>query len=94
MQLNHRDCVDIVFRLPDWSERSITFLYRPLGLYMYMEKPLRVKAVTPGSQAEGLGIRPGWTIVKINDDNMHDRNAREMHMLLISVAGTLRNTET
>lgn len=89
-QLAGRDGVDIVFRLPDLTERTVRFVYRPFGLYMYMEKPLRVKSVTPNSQADRLGIRHGWMVVKIDEEDMLGRNVSEMHMLLITIAGTLR----
>mmetsp|Transcript_60015 Transcript_60015/g.169198 ORF Transcript_60015/g.169198 Transcript_60015/m.169198 type:complete len:289 (-) Transcript_60015:40-906(-) len=93
-QLAGRDGVDIVFRLPDLTERTIRFVHKPLGLYMYMEKPFRVKSVTSNSQAERLGIRHGWMVVKIDEEDMLGRNVSEMHMLLITIASTLRTEES
>merc|ERR1711879_108611 len=46
----------------DGESKLLTFTKRPLGMTFANEEPLTVKRIVPGTEADTLGVKPGWEI--------------------------------
>eukprot|EP00930_Biecheleria_cincta_P066180 TRINITY_DN5220_c0_g2_i1.p1 TRINITY_DN5220_c0_g2~~TRINITY_DN5220_c0_g2_i1.p1 ORF type:complete len:171 (+),score=37.37 TRINITY_DN5220_c0_g2_i1:70-582(+) len=57
--------VPILFQLDDGKTKEIVFTYRPLGIDLTTDGPLRVKRVHPNTVADQMGVKPAWSILKI-----------------------------
>lgn len=56
----------VVFRLPNGSEKTVSFANRPLGLDFNKKVPIMVRKVAGGSVGDLQGVKVGWFIVKVN----------------------------
>lgn len=62
--------MEIIFLLPDGSEKACQFRQQNLGFDFPPEVPIRVDSVFPKSHADEVGVEPGWVIKRINGEDM------------------------
>uniref|UniRef100_A0A7S1RDJ2 PDZ domain-containing protein n=1 Tax=Alexandrium catenella TaxID=2925 RepID=A0A7S1RDJ2_ALECA len=74
--------VRIKFLKNDGEAEAFLIRRRPLGLDFKKEIPLKVKNVKADSVGQELGIRPGWTIISINDRDIASASFNESFQVL------------
>eukprot|EP00928_Gymnodinium_smaydae_P012038 TRINITY_DN14393_c0_g6_i1.p1 TRINITY_DN14393_c0_g6~~TRINITY_DN14393_c0_g6_i1.p1 ORF type:complete len:874 (-),score=96.11 TRINITY_DN14393_c0_g6_i1:277-2517(-) len=57
--------LDIEFKLPDETIRVLRFCYRPVGMTFQPSLPMIVKEVKADGEAAKLGVKPGWTLLRL-----------------------------
>jgi predicted metalloprotease with PDZ domain len=61
----------VAFKIPSTEEvKEISFTRRPLGIDFNKKVPITVKQVNPDSAGAARGIRPGWQMVSINNNDV------------------------
>lgn len=78
------------FETPDGAIREVRFHHRPLGIKHSNSVPVTVIDVNPGSAAAELGVRPGWKIRQIANEDMSTRDFLYVFQTLFKSAGSLR----
>mmetsp|Transcript_15106 Transcript_15106/g.34365 ORF Transcript_15106/g.34365 Transcript_15106/m.34365 type:complete len:150 (-) Transcript_15106:58-507(-) len=73
----------IVFRDGEES-RSVTFRKRPLGIKFPLRQPILLHAVIPGSEADMLGVKPGWIMESVDGANIQKLEFKDAHSRLLT----------
>eukprot|EP00931_Biecheleriopsis_adriatica_P089207 TRINITY_DN63376_c0_g1_i1.p1 TRINITY_DN63376_c0_g1~~TRINITY_DN63376_c0_g1_i1.p1 ORF type:complete len:151 (+),score=20.92 TRINITY_DN63376_c0_g1_i1:82-534(+) len=81
--------VDILFRLPDGTLKSLQFSKRPLGLDFKRSAPIVLKRVAPGSHGHELGAEKGWEIHSINGVDVSEASFETVFEMLKKVTEPL-----
>jgi len=76
--------VKMVFALPDGITRELVFSDKVLGMEFVRREPQKVKRVLEGSAAEKAGVRGGWVLMKIDGEDMCDK---DVDYVLMKVRG-------
>mmetsp|Transcript_28356 Transcript_28356/g.65719 ORF Transcript_28356/g.65719 Transcript_28356/m.65719 type:complete len:750 (+) Transcript_28356:81-2330(+) len=76
--------IGLVFERPDGSFTEPLLITRhTIGIQWQRHAPVKIEKVFTGSQAEALGIRPGWRIARISEhDVSHDHSISHVEKLL------------
>jgi len=75
--------VRVAFETPEGKLVTVVLSQRPLGFKYTKAMPLTITDVKPRSHGDLLGIKKGWTIKSIEDEDMtgtHDGNAFRLRM--------------
>lgn len=80
---------ELLFRLPDGSEKMVSVKQRPVGFDFHMAVPITVDSVEPGTHAAELGIQKGWAISKINGEEMNAKDIQISYRHLLDCFATL-----
>mmetsp|Transcript_48747 Transcript_48747/g.129223 ORF Transcript_48747/g.129223 Transcript_48747/m.129223 type:complete len:131 (-) Transcript_48747:424-816(-) len=62
--------LEVEFELPLRKCRTVVLTERPLGAKFSKEGPCRVSEVNPNSHAAELGIKVGWRVKRIGDEDV------------------------
>eukprot|EP00747_Dinoflagellata_sp_TGD_P101364 gnl/TRDRNA2_/TRDRNA2_168333_c0_seq2.p1 gnl/TRDRNA2_/TRDRNA2_168333_c0~~gnl/TRDRNA2_/TRDRNA2_168333_c0_seq2.p1 ORF type:complete len:140 (-),score=24.40 gnl/TRDRNA2_/TRDRNA2_168333_c0_seq2:566-985(-) len=73
-QQPHIPTLTLGMRTDDGRVVDISFVHRPLGLDFKKEAPITILKVRPGSPAEEMGMKEGWTVVSINKEDIREKN--------------------
>ncbi|CAJ1390035.1 unnamed protein product [Effrenium voratum] len=68
------------------QEFDLDFQYQPWGIMFTKSVPFRVKHVRPGSYSERLGVMKGWTLLKVDAEDIPERLAEAMDLIQAKVA--------
>lgn len=60
----------VTFLTPDGGKKEVAFTRRPIEMTFDSKMPITVKKLTPGGQAERLGIQVGWQIQAANGKDL------------------------
>ena len=84
---------EVVFRLPDGSERAVLLRTKPVGFDFHPASPIVVDDVKPKSQAAELGIQKGWKILRINGYDLTGAEYEIKHAHLVHALSYLPSSE-
>eukprot|EP00450_Noctiluca_scintillans_P000151 CAMPEP_0194496534 /NCGR_PEP_ID=MMETSP0253-20130528/13778_1 /TAXON_ID=2966 /ORGANISM="Noctiluca scintillans" /LENGTH=172 /DNA_ID=CAMNT_0039337943 /DNA_START=53 /DNA_END=571 /DNA_ORIENTATION=+ len=74
--------VTVGFESPDGGRREIMFLERPLGMKYSSSSPLTVTKVNANSHAQELGVKLGWKLRSIEEQDLAGMPTKEVLSLL------------
>merc|ERR1712008_138257 len=57
------------FKLKTGEVKQFEFTQRPIGVEFERKTPIRVSSVAPGSPASIAGVKTGWEVIKIGDED-------------------------
>jgi len=80
--------IEIVFDTGS-VEKTIVFSKRPLGFTFQMAAPIEIKSVAEDSVASLQGVGVGWTIKRVDGEDMKEVPAKEQHEILKTRVGWL-----
>jgi len=63
--------------------KRVTFEKRPLGMSFANKLPLTVTKIAAGSEAQRLGVEPGWVFSKVGDVSLSDMDDKAQILALI-----------
>lgn len=64
------------------TELEFTFTHKPLGIDFYKITPVTVKRVHPDGRAQAMGVVAGWTLLKIQGEDIIGKSLEDVHDVL------------
>lgn len=85
-----RAVLPIVFQAEDETSRTLQFTKKPLGFEITLGKvPIVVRGVHSGSWAERLGVKVGWKVLQVADEDMGDLKWEDAMQFLVKCVDAL-----